>query len=51
MFTTQITKLEKQADDAEAKGDTKRSTQLRESITTYKTWREQAQAALDEFVV
>jgi len=51
MFTTQITKLEKQADEAEAKGDTKRSTQLRESITTYKTWREQAQAALDEFVV
>ncbi|MCL2652963.1 MAG: DUF349 domain-containing protein [Propionibacteriaceae bacterium] len=51
MFTTQITKLEKQADDAEAKGDTKRSTQLRESITTYKAWREQAQAALDEFVV
>jgi len=51
MFTTQITKLEKQADEADAKGDTKRSTQLRESISTYKAWRDQAQAALDEFVV
>ena len=51
MFTTQIVKLEKQADDAETRGDNKRAGQLRESITTYKSWLEQAQAALSEFEV
>ena len=49
MFTTQITKLEKQATESETRGDTKRATQLRESISTYKSWLEQAQAALSEF--
>ena len=51
MFSTQITKLEKQAVDADGRGDTKRANQLRESITTYKSWLEQAQSALDEFEV
>ena len=51
MFSSQITKLEKQAVDAAGRGDNKRASQLRESITTYKSWLEQAQSALDEFEV
>jgi len=49
MFTAQIDKLAKQADTAEAKGDGKRASMLRESIKTYSLWRDQAAKALDEF--
>ena len=51
MFTTQIEKLTKQIGEAEARGDNKRATQLRESIETYSAWQAQAQSALDEFQV
>ena len=51
MFTAQIDKLAKQADTAEAKGDTKRADMLRESIKTYSLWRDQAAKALAEFRV
>ncbi|MCL2783636.1 MAG: DUF349 domain-containing protein [Propionibacteriaceae bacterium] len=51
MFTTQIEKLNRQASDAEARGDTNRANRLRESIETYSAWLAQAQSALDEFQV
>jgi len=51
MFTAQIDKLARQADGAEAKGDTKRAEMLRESIKTYTLWRDQAAKALAEFRV
>ena len=51
MFTTQIDKLNKQATDAEARGDNNRANRLRESIETYSAWLAQAQSALDEFQV
>lgn len=49
MFTTQIEKLAKQADDAEARGDLKKAQKTRESIKTYTEWLNQATKALDEF--
>jgi len=49
MFTTQIDKLVKQANTAEAKGDDKRAAMLRESIKTYSLWRDQAAKALAEY--
>lgn len=49
MFTAQIDKISGQADAAESHGDTKKASQLRDSITTYRAWLEQAQKALDEF--
>lgn len=49
MFTAQIDKISGQADAAESRGDMKKATQLRDSITTYRAWLEQAQKALDEF--
>ena len=49
MFTTQIDKLNRQANEAEAKGDNNRASRLRESIETYSAWLAQAQTALDEF--
>ena len=51
MFNSQIDKLTRQADGAEAKGDTKRAEMLRESIKTYSLWRDQAAKALAEFRV
>ncbi len=49
MFTAQINKLTKQADDAEARGDVKKAQKTRESIKTYNEWLAQANKALDEF--
>lgn len=49
MFTAQINKLTKQADDAEARGDVKKAQKTRESIKTYSEWLAQANKALDEF--
>lgn len=49
MFTTQIEKLVRQADAAEARGDRKQAQKTRDSIKTYNEWLNQAQLALDEF--
>lgn len=49
MFTGQIDKIIGQAEAADAKGDTKKAAQLRDSVATYQGWLEQAQKALDEF--
>lgn len=49
MFSSQIEKLIKQADDAEARGDAKNAQKTRESIKTYNEWLEQAKKALEEF--
>ncbi len=49
MFSAQIEKLAKQADDAEARGDSKKAQKTRESIKTYTEWLDQANKALDEF--
>ena len=51
MFTTQIEKLNRQAVDAEGRGDGNRAARLRESIETYTAWLDQAKAALAEFQV
>jgi len=51
MFTTQIEKLNRQAGEAESRGDATRAARLRESIETYSAWLAQAQSALDEFVI
>lgn len=49
MFDSQINKLASQADAAEARGDNKKATELRDSISTYQGWMEQAKKALEEF--
>ena len=49
MFTSQIEKIIGQAEAADARGDAKKAKDLRASVTTYQSWLEQAQKALDEF--
>ena len=49
MFTSQIEKIIGQAEAADARGDAKKAKELRDSVTTYQSWLEQAQKALDEF--
>lgn len=49
MFTAQIEKLVKQADDAEARGDLKKAEKTRDQVKTYNEWLDQARKALDEF--
>ncbi|SER54788.1 protein of unknown function [Propionibacterium cyclohexanicum] len=49
MFSAQIDKLSRQAEAAQGRGDTRKASQLRDSIDTYRGWLEQARKALDEF--
>lgn len=49
MLTSQIDKLTAQAEAAEARDDTREAGQLRDSISTYRGWLDQAQKTLDEF--
>ncbi|MSS45493.1 DUF349 domain-containing protein [Cutibacterium sp. WCA-380-WT-3A] len=49
MFSAQISKLNAQAEKAEAAGRTKDAEKARESIKTYQAWLDEAQKALDEF--
>lgn len=49
MFETQIAKLQKQADDARARGKEKDAAKADESIRTYQTWLDQARATLADF--
>ncbi len=49
MFTSQIEKIIGQAEAADARGDAKKAKELRDSVTTYQSWLEQAQKAFDEF--
>lgn len=48
-FSAQIDRLSNQADKAEAAGNTRKASEARETIETYRSWLEQAQKALDEF--
>lgn len=49
MFTSHIAKLEEKLAAAEAKGDQRAIKDASDSIATYTSWLEQAQATLDEF--
>lgn len=48
-FSAQIDRLSKQADKAEAAGNTRKASEARETLETYRSWLQQAQKALDEF--
>ena len=45
----QIDDLAERADKAEARGDTKKAEEHRDSIATYQTWLEQAERAAHDF--
>lgn len=49
MFEAQIAKLEKDLAAAEAKGETKRAKDAKQSIETYQSWLEQARRTLTDF--
>ncbi len=48
-FSAQIDRLSNQAEKAEAAGNTRKASEARETIETYRSWLDQAQKALDEF--
>lgn len=49
MWTAHIDKLKKQLAEAEANGDQQKIRDTQQSIETYQSWLDQAQAALDDF--
>lgn len=49
MFSQQIAKLQKQATEAEGKGNSKKAKELQASIGAYTEWLEQARKTLSEF--
>ena len=49
MLSNEIAKLSEKAGKAEVRGDAKAAAKARESIATYQTWLDQANATLADF--